>query len=342
MLLFVFLYLTLQATERIKEYAIIIITESLISVLISTILVLCGYKGYKYLVLLDVIGRGISLLIAIYYCKDYVFLRPHIEKEHIKKAILNIRAGAMVLFATLSSSIIVGISRFAVQQSWGIEAFSKISLTVSISNMATRCINAVGIVMFPALRKLEKEKLPEIYKNINTLLLNLIFAAFIFYKPAVYVLGIWLPKYSDSLKYAAILLPVCAYECKNVMLISTYLKTLFKEKMLLLSNVIAIAMSLIGTIISVYLFNSMEAVMISLLVSLMVRCVISELYIGRILAFRTIGNVISESIMVLSFIICNWYMGLLGFVLYLLIDCVYLYMNRVKLSYYLGQLVKRG
>ena len=236
-----YIYLSLQATERIKEYAIIIITERLMSVLVSIIIVLCGYKGYRLLVALDVIGRGASLVIAVGYCRDYIFIRPKLDHSNVSLALSNMKAGAMVLFSTLSSTIIVGISRFAVQQAWGIETFSKISLTVSISNMATRCINAVGIVMFPTLRKLEKERLPDIYQKINTLLMSVVFALFIFYQPAVFILGKWLPNYADSLKYAAILLPVCAYECKNVLLVSTYLKTLFKERMLLISNLIAIS-----------------------------------------------------------------------------------------------------
>ena len=45
-----YLYLTLQATERVKEYAIIVITERLISVAISIAWVLAGYRGYRMIV----------------------------------------------------------------------------------------------------------------------------------------------------------------------------------------------------------------------------------------------------------------------------------------------------
>lgn len=326
-----YLYLTLQATERVKEYAIIVITERLISVAISIAWVLAGYRGYRMIVIQDILGRGISLALAIVYCRNYVFLKPQWTRSVLKEVYSNIKIGVMVLFAALSSSIIVGIIRAGIENHWGIEVFSKVSLVISISNMATRCINAVSIVMFPALRRQRKENLSEIYTRLNTGLMAVIFFGLVFYVPAAKLICVWLPKYADSIKYAAILLPVYAYECKNAMLVTTYLKTLRKEKVLLMSNFVAIAVSLVGTWITVYVMDNLEAAVVVILGTLILRCVIGELSIGKELNIALIGAALEEMGMVAAFIICNWWLGIAGFAIYAVFAGIYIWRKKKTL-----------
>lgn len=323
-----YLYLSLQATSQIKKYAVIIITERFISVVFSIIAIISGYRGYMLLIELDIIGRLISLIIAIYFCRIYVIRVPASFIKYKYTIINNIKSGFMVLFSTLSSSFIIGISRFAIQQYWGIEQFSKVSLTISISNMATRCINSVGIVMFPILRRENFEKLQSSYQKMNILLMNSIFLIFIFYQPGAKLLSIWLPKYTESLIYASILLPICAYECKNIAIVSTYLKTLKKERIMMLSNIIAIFTALIGTILGVLIFNEIEIVMLSIVISLIVKTVYSELVIYKILNLYDYREIIFEIILCVSFIICNRLLSFSGMIIYLFIVTLYTIHNK--------------
>src|SRR5690606_2886030 len=117
-----------------------------------------------------------------------------------------------------------------------IVVFGKISLVLSISGFLMIFINAVGIVLFPFLRKVKEENLPRIY-TITRNLLTIILSIFLFlYFPLVVILNSWLPKYQDSLKYLAIVFPMCLYESKMSMLIGTYLKVMRQEKVLLIIN----------------------------------------------------------------------------------------------------------
>ena len=323
-----YLYLTLQATERVKEYAVIVITERIISVICSILLVMAGYSDYKALVVLDVIGRAISLVIAFWYCRDYVFLKPNITWETIRNATDTIKAGAMVLFSSLSGTMIVGVSRFGIENHWGIETFSKVSLTISLSNMASRCINAVGIAMFPALRNTKKDELPRIYRKLNDLLMTMVFLGLAFYQPFAELLKLWLPNYADSIKYAAILLPVCAYECKNVMIVSTYLKALRQERILLFSNMAALVFSGLGTILTVYGMQNLEFAIVTILIALILRCAIGEVCIGSLLHIRIAKDMILEIVMVFAFVFSNWYLKGIGFWVYAVFAAAYLYAKR--------------
>ncbi|MCI9173720.1 MAG: hypothetical protein HFH49_02075 [Lachnospiraceae bacterium] len=326
-----FLYLILQASNQMKAYAECIITERLFSVLGGLLALLLGYRGYLLLIALDVAGRFLSLLIILKSCRKIVFQVPKFKREELAEAGRFMMSGSMVLFAALASSMVIGIVRYAIEAHWDITAFSKVSLTISISNMATRCINAVGIVMFPTLRRIPKEQLQKIYGYLNCGLTVFIFGMLTLYQPAAFLLKMWLPQYADSIKYAAILLPVCAYECKNVMLVSAYLKTLFADKILLLINGTSILLSLGFTIVTVFVLNSIEMAVLSMLISLMTRCILGELYLGQRLKMQMWQQVWREGLLAALFIFCNWSLGWIGTVFYAAGFAVYCMMMRQKL-----------
>lgn len=64
----------------------------------------------------------------------------------------------------------------------------------------------------------------------------------------------WLPEYTDSLMYMALLFPMCIYEGKMSLLINTYLKTLREEKAMLKVNLIALGFALILTFYNYYTY----------------------------------------------------------------------------------------
>lgn len=327
-----FLKLVLQATNSIRKYAVVTITERLISIVLTFTLICFGYRNYVMLLVLEVIGRYISLAFAVYFCRDAVFVKPTFSIERIKEVRGYIISGFMVLFASLSSTLIIGVVRLGIENYWSITEFSKVSLTISISNLALQCINAIAVVMFPTLRRMQEDRQRKIYPAINTLLMLLIFAMLIFYNPAAKILSLWLPKYSDSIKYAAILLPMCVYECKNAVLVVTYIKARRCEKILLWSNLIALIASCLCTGVFIYGMHSIELAMLSIFVVLMLRCNISEHWLNKTLQVTLWKDTILEMMMCVAFIISNWYMGIYGFGVYIVCYLTYLFIfKRVDL-----------
>lgn len=321
-----FLKLVLQATNSIKKYAVVTITERLISILITLILILLGYRNYTMLIILEVIGRYMSLAFAIHYCRDAVLAKPKFSRELFREVKGCVLSGFMVLFATISSTLIIGVVRLGIEDYWDIAMFSKISLTISISNLAMQCINAIAIVMFPTLRRIDAERQRSLYPRINTFLMVGVFTCLIFYNPAAKLLGLWLPNYKDSIRYAAILLPMCVYECKNAVLVVSYIKTLRREKILLWSNLLALIASCICTGIFVYNLHNIELAVFSIFFVLMLRCNISEYWLNKTLHIPLWKDTVLEMVMCFVFIISNWYMGTVGVGLYILCFGIYLFL----------------
>ena len=323
-----FITFILQPTALIKEYAIVTISEKILFVTLTMILMTVGYRDYKLILSADVISKYVSLFMGIWYCRDLVFAKAAPVKAVIPEIKENISAGIKLMLASLSSMLIIGVVRFGVENYWDITTFGKVSLTLSLSNMVMTAINAIAVVMYPILRRTNEGSLPKIYGIISNLLMGIIFGGIVFYYPAYKILSLWLPQYAESLRYAAILLPMCAYESKMSMLVSTYYKTLRLENLLMRCNMCALALSFVLTFVSTLVLNSVTAAIISILVVLIFKCILSEVILSTKIAVNVVKDIIIELIMTIVFILCNWFFGIFGMLMYVICYIIYLVIKR--------------
>lgn len=336
-----YLYTILQGVNRMKEYAHIIITERSISIVISVVALLLGFKNFRLMIVLDVIGRILSFMLSVSFCKEIVVRKPVFNRSMIRKALTYTLSGSMILFAVETSSIVVGINRFGFERQWGIEEFGKISLAIALSNMVLRCVNSISVVMFPTLRNVDYKKLPGIYKNINAILMTTIFIVMCLFKPGCHLIGLWLPQYAGSLKYSILLLPICIYECKYSLLINTNLKTLNKEKVIGAINAVSVIVSLFTAILSIVVLKNMELAVVGILIALSIRSMIGEWFISKVFNINVIWNIVSEFILSIVFIFCMYYNnGIVFYLLYLLTVCVYMFIEKDELLGILNKLKK--
>lgn len=323
-----FITFILQPTARIKEYAIVTISEKILFVILAMSLMAAGYRDYKLLLAADVFSKYVSLGIGIWFCRDIVFSNTATVKSAIPEIKENMSAGIKLMLASLSSMLIIGVVRFGVENHWDIATFGKVSLTLSLSNMVMTAINAIAVVMYPMLRRTDEGSLPKIYGIMRVLLMGLIFGGIVFYYPAYRVLSLWLPQYAESLRYAAILLPMCAYESKMSMLVNTYFKTLRLENLLMKCNMAALALSVVLTLVSTLLLNSVTAAIISILIVLIFRCILSEIILSTKLPIKVIKDIFIEIVMTVAFIVCNWFFGFAGMMMYAVCYAMYLIIKR--------------
>lgn len=327
-----YLYTLLQGVNRLKEYSHIIITERSISIVISIVALLLGFKNFRLMILFDVIGRILSFMLAMLFCKEIVFRKPTFNKYIVRKLLSYTLSGSMILFAMQTSSIVIGINRYGIEQQWRIEEFSKISLAIALSNMVLRCVNSISVVMFPTLRNVDKNKLPDIYRITNAILMSTIFIFMCFFKPVCYLIGMWFPQYADSLKYSILLLPICIYECKYSLLINTNLKTLNKEKSIGLINAVSVIVSLATAFISIILLKNTELAILGILIALSIRSMIGEWIIRKLFSINVVWNILSEFILSIVFIICMYYFdNLIFYGVYSIVLLIYIFIERTEI-----------
>jgi len=228
--------------------------------------------------------------------------------------------------------LIIGIIRFSIENQWDISTFGKVSLSLSISNMLMIFVNAVALVMFPMLRRDSEEKYGRIYNVINGLLEVGVFGFMIIYYPVISLLSIWLPQYAESLAYLAVLFPMCVFEGKNALLLATFMKTLRKEKNMLIINICTLLFSIVSTYITVYVLKDLNYVVVSIVFLVAFRAIAFELFLSRYLEIQAVKNISIEIIVVALFVIANWLVGgMIGFVMYTVIYCGFLVIRKQEL-----------
>lgn len=335
---YLFLYV-LQATNRFKEYSTITIYDRILYIVFIVIGLLFKSTNYNFLIYADIGSKFFTLLVCIYICRDFAMLKISSFRLSIKETIMNIQAGIQIMFSNTASMLIIGITRFGIERAWDVATFAKVSLTLSTSRFVMVFINALGIVMFPLLRRTEREKMPEIYIFMNKLYSLFIFGALLIYFPLKEILLFWLPEYSEGIKYMAFLFPMIVYEGKMSLIINPFLKTLRKEKELLKNNVMSMLFSLILTYLTTVFFKNLDYAIISIVIVLGLRCTLLDILLSKLLNVNIKNNIMIEFFFVILFIIIGMLMNtILALIIYLFVYSIYVLVNKQVLFDSLKQL----
>lgn len=308
----------LQATGRIKEYANILFIEKITSIILLFILLFFQAYDLLYILLIDILSKIVSLVYGMYQCKEIFNVQPVSWKIGLQELFINMRCGIKMMMASLCTLLIIGVIRFGIEQHWDIVTFGKVSLTITISNLIVQFLNAIAIVMYSALRRIASNELTNLYKvmRIGLSILALIFL--VAYYPMTMILSKWLPQYMDSLRYAAILFPICFFESRMSILIQTYFQTLRLEKSLLYCNIVSLILSIICSIISMLIFDNLLLSIFCIVFVLGFRVIACEIVLHKRLSINMNSVIIMETIMIFIFIISNSILELRGFYAYLI------------------------
>lgn len=323
----------LQTTNRIKEYASITTVGRTIYGASIILIVLFFSKSYHYFVWGDIIGKLIALFVSIWWCRDIVFSKQAPFKKTINEAIANISVGIKLMFANIASMLITGIVRWGIQTQWDVATYGKISFTLSVSNLLLTFISAVALVLYPTLRRSDEVILKGIYSKIKNTLMIPLLGCLVLYYPIESILSVWLPQYAESVRYMAILFPMCIYAAKMTMIIQTYMNVFRLEKKMLQVNVTGVVVAVITTIISVFWLKDLTLAMLSMVINQMFRCIYAEHVLSKEMNVKYFRETIFEIALTFLFIIASWFVGgWIGVAIYLAGYLVYLILKREDLN----------
>ncbi|MFV0635176.1 lipopolysaccharide biosynthesis protein [Mitsuokella sp. WILCCON 0060] len=304
--------LVMQITNRIKDYARIILSERIILLILVFSFLLLGFNQFQYMYLSKLGSLLIVSGVCFYLCRHLWTVHIGSVQEIAHEAGLNLEVGIKLMFANIASMLIIGIVRYGISIGWDVSTFGKVSLTLGISNFLMVFINSVSVVFFPILKRMDQQRLPEMYRQIRTILACVLFFMLVFYYPIKEILSWWLPKYADSLIYMSVLFPICLFESKVSLLINTYLKSLRKEALMLKINLMSVGVALIVTLFTIEILHDLNAAVFSIILLYAFRCELAEHYMGQILGLKLKRDIGIELLMVAVFIISsvcldNWF-----------------------------------
>lgn len=328
-----FILYIFQSTNRFKEYAQLSRSDRYLYVAFIGVYFAFGGRDFFWLIIFDILSRLLMTLWGMYRIKDMLKLKLVSVRNIFPEIIDNINIGSKLMLSSVASMLIIGTIRFFVEKKWTIETFGKLSFTLSISNMFLTFVNAVGVVMFPLLRRTNQQKLPALFITLRDLFVPITYAILLFYVPAKYILAMWLPEYAESLKFMGILFPIIIYEGRMSLLINTYLKALRKEKTILFVNVLTLSLSLVLSIVIIFSLGNLTWAVGLILISLAFRCNLAEWFLSRSMNIRVGKSMIMETLLTLLFILSNLFFGgsFVSTLCYSLCYLLYLLVNYKKI-----------
>ena len=202
------------------------------------------------------------------------------------ECLVSMKSGISLMMSNICSMLVLGVGRQVVDMRWGVQAFGKVSFSLTLMNFALTFVSQVSMVLFPALRKIKKEGIKQYYKQIKKILFVLLPLIYVVYFPGRILLNAWLPEYEESIAYLSIVLPICYFDCKMNLLSNTFFKVLNKQVDLFKINVLTISLSLIFSILGAYVCNNLLLVIYGMVASIVIRSVLSDLVLHHYFALK--------------------------------------------------------
>lgn len=337
------LTMMLQATNRILEYSVvssigrISYCAGLVAILLSHI---CNFY---YLILGDLLGKLVTLIVAAYFSKEIVFSKPVPLRAGIREAKTNISVGISLMIAQIANMLITGIVRAGIQFQWDEIVFGKVSFSLSITNLFMVFISAISLVLYPTLKREEKEITIALYPVMRSVLMVTMFAAMAFCIPIQKILYALLPQYRESIRYLSILLPVCVYASKMSVLVQTYMQIHRYEKDYLRINLWGIAVAGGTMLISVFLLKNLTLAVLSIVINQCWRCFIGERMLSKQIGIRYKQDSILELLVTGAFIASHLLINDWGaMIVYVIAFGLYCYFKREAVAELLKRVVLIG
>lgn len=320
-----FLDYVFQAGNRTKIYSLSVMINKVFFIFAVLFLLVFREKHFQLFVIFYLTGQMLALIYSSLLAGKIVRARMNPLRPTLHEIGANISVGINLMLSNIADILIVGVGRFVIVGLWGIIEFGKFSFALSLTTFILQFISQVSMVLFPALRQTDEKRLFRFYQLGRDILGIFLSGVFLAYLPVKYILGLWLPQYQDSLKYLALLLPLCTFDGKMQMLCGTYLKVLRKERVLLGFNTVSLALSVVFSLIGGYVIHSVYAIVISLVIAVACRSILSELYLSRLMQISVVQNLAAECLLAAVFVSGTWLIGAVGgFLIYLAVFAVYL------------------
>ena len=320
---------TFQSTNRITRYSLFVIIQRTVYVLFVVICLLLKVQNFCFYCLAEIAGDLVATLFGFLCGRELYIGKSMSLKETAHEAKDCIFAGVPLMFANVSSGLYIGSVKMITQWRWGEIVFGKISFAFSLYTVFLSFTIAISVVLFPSLKRLKDEELPELYRKIHTAISPILFFVLLIYFPMCYILERWLPNYASSLRYLGMLLPLMVFDAKISLLTNNYLKIYRKEGVMLGINTITLAFCFLGGIISAYWINNLDLLIIVLILACVARSIVSEIVVMKLIGQKNIGNFVVEIIMALSFVFFVRYLSLRwALIAYCCVFAIYAIINR--------------
>lgn len=317
-----------QACNETKLYSISVICDKFVFFVAIVFLLMLNVNFFQWFICFYCIGKFSACVYCVVNGRNILFAKY--PEGNARIAAQNIweymKIGIPLLLSNLASSLVIGSGRFIIDAKWGIEIFGKFSFSLTITNFFLLFIGQISMVLFPALRTLNSKNYSQYYNMFSVLLELFMLGGFVLFYPLSILLNIWLPEYSESLKYMILLLPITFFDGKMNLLGNTYLKVLRKEKVMFWINSISVMVGFLLYALGAYVINDFNFVVLAMILVIAFRFLLTDFLLRKFLGLKK--DKYDAVLLIVLFVVLNWYLKGWGCVMYCVCYLGYLYSNK--------------
>ncbi|OQO84846.1 hypothetical protein BH748_09930 [Enterococcus casseliflavus] len=127
----------------------------------------------------------------------------------------------------------------------------------------------------------------------------------VLYPIAASFLLFFLPNYEQSVYFMSIIFPIFIFESRMSLINMTFMKTLREEKNILLLNISTLALSVLLTLVTVFLLDDLSLTIYVIVFVLATRAFLADLLVSKTLSVKVFLDIFLEILLTITFIYSN-------------------------------------
>lgn len=300
-----------QITLRFGELSIRNIVQSVLNIL-SVVLLYVLYKKNNseipfqfYVIAIN----AISFILCIWYILSYraiTFSKP-ICQDARKEIIGCVRIGFPLMIANLCSTLILIVDRQFVNILFDNATYAVYAFAYNLLALITTLTSAISIVLYPTMKRENKDVLVQKYPAFCSLILMLVFLCCAIYFPLTVFIKWFLPSYKDSLPIFRVLLPGLSVQSVITIIMHNYYKNDLKEVAFFVKSIIILAVSFLANFVAYYVFRTTISISIASVCVMVFWYFLIEEYMVRQYKTKWKKNLLYLSVMMIAFYFSSWW-----------------------------------
>ena len=251
-----------QITSRFSELSFRNIIQSLLTstaIIALFIIHMIAKNDISYKVYV-IIYNSINVLLLVWYVftyRDILFGKKSAEKKEENISLRGIfLSGLPLMVANLCSTFILTIDRQFVNVLFETDVYAVYAFAYNLLSLITIALSAISVVLYPSLKKSNKDSLRDNYSNLVSAILILVFFCLLSYFPLCWFIEWFLPKYCNALPIFRIILPGLAISSSVTVVMHNYYKTLGKNLEFFIKSVVILVLSFIANLVAYSIFKT--------------------------------------------------------------------------------------
>lgn len=315
-----------QITGRFNELSL----RNMLQAILSSVVVVCFWILYKFAKfnltykIYTFFYVTIQILLSFWYVFTYreiTFGKVENYEKGFHSIFVFIKAGFPLLFANLCATLLLTMDRQFVNVLFDNSTYAVYAFAYNLLSLVTVATSAVSTVIYPMLKREDKNELKTIYSALVTVVLEFVFVALLIYYPLSIFIENFLPNYVESLQIFKIIFPGLAISTVITVIMHNYYKTLGRNFEYFLKSLLILVLSFVANIIAYKIFKEPIAISaVSIIIMAIWYLVIESLFIKNY-KIKWKKNYLFMILMILVFYICSFIIKniILGFFMYLIL-----------------------